>query len=108
MEPGQQGHVLSTGPPSVPGAGTSLPGDRFFSGSFCVTGTAYFEADQAGASRFANRLTATARQFQVTHTPLHRRIDLVVRLVMLVVVVMSIIILVTALLEGLPTVDLEP
>lgn len=81
-------------------------GDRLFSGSFCVTGNAYFEADRVGAASFANQLTATARQFQVTHTPLQRQIDFVVRLVMLVVVVMSIIIFVASLLEGLSTVRL--
>ena len=81
-------------------------GDRLFSGSFCVTGSGYFEADKVGTASFANQLTATARHFQVTHTPLQQRINFVVRLVMLVVVIMSIIILVTGLLEGLPTVRL--
>src|ERR687894_15093 len=81
-------------------------GDQLFSGSFCVTGSGYFEAQKVGASSFASRLTATARQFEVTQTPLQRRIDFVVRLVMLVVVVMSIIIFVASLLEGLSTVRL--
>ena len=81
-------------------------GDELFSGSFCVTGTGYFEARKMGSDSFANRLTATARQFQVTQTPLQREIELVVRVVMLVVVVMSIIILLSGLLEGLPTVRL--
>jgi cation-transporting ATPase E len=81
-------------------------GDQLFSGSFCVTGTGYFEAQKVGAASFANQLTATARQFQVTYTPLQRQIDFVVRLVMLVVVVMSVIILVASLLEGLSTVRL--
>ena len=76
-------------------------GDRLFSGSFCVTGTGYMEADQVGAASFANQLTATARQFKVTLTPLQRQINFVVRLVMLVVAVMSIIILGAFLLEGL-------
>ena len=81
-------------------------GNQLFSGSFCVTGTGYFEGQKVGAASFANQLTATARQFQVTHTPLQRRVDFVVRLVMLVVVVMSVIILVASLLEGLSTVRL--
>lgn len=81
-------------------------GDQLFSGSFCVTGTGYFEAQKVGAASFANQLTATARQFQVTYTPLQHQIDFVVRLVMLVVVVMSVIILVASLLEGLSTVRL--
>src|SRR5919202_806798 len=81
-------------------------GDKLFSGSFCVTGTGYFEAEQVGAASFANQLTATARQFQVTQTPLQRQINFVVRLVVLVVVVMSIIIFVASLLEGLSEVRL--
>src|SRR5262245_12841230 len=81
-------------------------GDRLFSGSFCVTGTGYFEADQVGAASFANQLTATARQFQVAQTPLQRSVDIVVRVVMLVVLLMSIIILVASLLEGLSTLRL--
>jgi cation-transporting ATPase E len=81
-------------------------GDRLFSGSFCVTGTGYFEADQVGAASFANQLTTTARRFQVAQTPLQRNVDIVVRVVMLVVLLMSIIILVASLLEGLSTLRL--
>ena len=81
-------------------------GDRLLSGSFCVTGAGYLEAENVGAESFANQLTATARNFQVTYTPLQRNIDFVVRLVMLVVVVISIIIFVASLLEGLSTVRL--
>jgi cation-transporting ATPase E len=41
-------------------------GDQLFSGSFCVTGKGYFEAQKVGAESFANQLTATARHFQVS------------------------------------------
>ena len=81
-------------------------GDQLLSGSFCVTGTGYFQAEKVGVSSYANQLTATARKFQVTQTPLQRQINFVVRLVVLVVVVMSIIILVAGLLEGLSTIRL--
>ena len=81
-------------------------GDRLFSGSFCVTGTGYLEAEGVGAESFANKLTATARSFGVTKTPLQRKVDLVVRFVMLVVVFFSVIILASALFEGLPEVRL--
>ncbi len=81
-------------------------GDRLFSGSYGVTGTGYLEAEKVGAESFANRLTTTARVFQVTKTPLQRKVDFVVRLQTLVVVIMSIIILGAALLEGLSTVRL--
>ena len=81
-------------------------GDRLASGSFCVTGSGQMAADRVGAAAFANQLTATARQSRMTRTPLQRQIDFVVRLVMLVVLVMSIILLIAAVLEGLPTVRL--
>lgn len=81
-------------------------GDTLLSGSFCVTGAGYFEAQKVGAASFANQLTATARQFELVQTPLQRNIDFLVRIVMLVVAVMSIIILVTGLLEGLSTLRL--
>jgi cation-transporting ATPase E len=81
-------------------------GDRLFSGSFCVTGSGLMEAEGVGAESFANRLTATARTFEATKTPLQRKVDLIVRFVMLVVVFMSVLILVAALFEGLPQVRL--
>ena len=79
-------------------------GDTLFSGSFCVTGSGYFQAEKVGTASFANQLTATARNFQVTYTPLQRQIDFIVRLVMLIVVVISIIIFGASVLEGLSTV----
>jgi cation-transporting P-type ATPase E len=94
---------LLTGEPDLIRKGT---GDRLFSGSFCVTGSGYLRAEGVGAESFANRLTATARSFAATKTPLQRKVDLVVRFVMLVVVFMSVLILVAALFEGLPNVRL--
>ena len=81
-------------------------GDRLLSGSFCVTGTGYLEAEKVGAESFANKLSATARTFRVTQTPLQRRVDFVVRLQTLVVAIISVIILGAALIEGLSTVRL--
>ena len=81
-------------------------GDPLFSGSFCVTGTGHFEAEKVGAASFANKLTTTARAFQVTKTPLQRKVDFVVRLQTMVVAIISIIILGAGMLEGLSTVRL--
>lgn len=81
-------------------------GDRLFSGSFCVIGAGHMEAREVGAASVANRLTATARAFRVTRTPLQRKVDFVVRLQTLVVAIMSVIILGADLLEGLSTVRL--
>lgn len=60
-------------------------GDKVFSGTFCVTGTALVEATQVGEKSFANKLTADARQFQTTLTPLQRQVNLIMRLIMVLV-----------------------
>ena len=79
------------------------PGDELLSGSICLSGEGTYRADVVGAGSYANRLTAEARAFQFTRTPLQKQIDFAVRVVMLIVVLMSGTILVSALLQNLPT-----
>jgi cation-transporting ATPase E len=81
-------------------------GDRLLSGSFCVAGDAFYEAEKVGAQSFANQLTAAARKFVLVRTPLQTKIDFAARIVSLVVVLMSILILVAGVLERLPFVRL--
>jgi cation-transporting ATPase E len=59
-------------------------GDTVLSGSFCVSGTALVEAARVGKDSYANQLTARARKFEVTHTPLQSEINSVLRLLALV------------------------
>jgi cation-transporting ATPase E len=63
---------------------TKREGDEVFSGSFCVTGYAVYEATRVGADSFANKLTASAKQFRVTRTPLQVDINFVVRILLLI------------------------
>ncbi len=77
------------------------PGDDLRSGSLCVAGAAHQLARDVGAASYAGRLTTAARRVTTDRTPLQRRIDFVVRLVMLLVVLMSGTILAQAALEGL-------
>lgn len=77
-------------------------GDPLLSGSVCVSGEGTYRGDVVGAESYANKLTAEARAFQFIKTPLQRQIDFAVRLVMLIVVLMSGSILVSALLQDLP------
>ncbi|MCR4282609.1 MAG: HAD-IC family P-type ATPase [Bauldia sp.] len=79
------------------------PGDQLLSGSFCVSGDAYYRAEKVGRDSYANQLTASARQFRLTKTPLQRQIDFSVRVIMLVVALMSGVILLAALLENATT-----
>ena len=76
------------------------PGDDLRSGTLCVAGEGYQEARDVGAASYAGRLTAEARRVTIDKTPLQRRIDFVVRLVMALVVLMSGAILAQAALEG--------
>ena len=81
-------------------------GDAVLSGSVCVAGDGFYEAEKVGAESFANQLTIAARRFQSDETPLQRQISVMVRIVILVVVLISIVILVGALIEGLSLVRL--
>ena len=76
------------------------PGDDLLSGSFCVGGEGHQLARDVGAASYASRLTADVRQVTTDTTPLQRRINFVVRLVMVLVALMSVTILAQAALEG--------
>jgi cation-transporting ATPase E len=88
---------LLTGESDALGKG---PGDDLLSGSFCIGGEGYQLARDVGAASYANRLTAEARRESTDVTPLQRRIQFVVRLVMALVALMTVTILLQAALEG--------
>ena len=75
-------------------------GDRLLSGSSCSGGEGLQRAEAVGAESHAGRLTLAARADTTGLTPLQSRIELVVRLLILLVVLMSGAILAQALLEG--------
>ena len=75
-------------------------GDPLLSGSSCVGGEALQRADAVGAESHAGRLTTAARADTTSTTPLQRRIELAVRVVIVLVVLMSGAILAQALLDG--------
>jgi cation-transporting ATPase E len=77
-------------------------GDTLLSGSFCVTGDAYYQAEKVGAESFANQLTETVRAFQAVQTPLQQQITFAVRLVTFIVALMSGVILLQTVLENFP------
>lgn len=79
-------------------------GDEVLSGSYCVSGSALYEATRVGAESFANKLTTSARQFRVVKTPLQREIDFVLRLLTLMAVFIGFLMAVSAFLYTLPLV----
>ncbi|MCU0526037.1 MAG: HAD-IC family P-type ATPase [Elainella sp. Prado103] len=66
-------------------------GDPIYSGSFCVSGTAYYEAEQVGANSLASKMTAEARKFRKVLTPLQERINLMIRLLLGVAILLGLI-----------------
>src|SRR3954447_7899707 len=75
-------------------------GDRLLSGSSCSGGEGLQRAEAVGAESHAGRLTLAPRADTTVLTPLQWRIDLVVRLLILLVLLMSGAILAQAALDG--------
>ncbi|MFN2220238.1 MAG: HAD-IC family P-type ATPase, partial [Anaerolineae bacterium] len=80
-------------------------GDPVYSGSFCVTGTACYEAQKVGADSLASRLTAGARVFRQVKTPLQRDIDFIIRILVLLVTQLGILLGISFFVGGLPLVE---
>ncbi len=75
-------------------------GEVLLSGSTCAGGEGLQHADAVGAESHAGRLTLAARADTTTVTPLQSRIELAVRVIIVLVVLMSGAILAQALLDG--------
>jgi cation-transporting P-type ATPase E len=84
---------------------TKQAGSTVYSGSFCVSGQAYYEATAVGAASLANRLTTDARAFRREYTPLQREINLVIRVVLLIAAFLEILTVVDAAISRLPVVE---
>lgn len=65
-------------------------GAEVFSGSFCVNGSVAYEAQKVGANSFINKLTASAKQFTITRTPLQNEINVVVRILLMLATLVGI------------------
>jgi cation-transporting ATPase E len=80
-------------------------GDEVYSGSFCVTGSAYYEAQKVGLESLANQLTAGARAFRQVKTPLQQNIDLVIRVLVFLAVQLGVLLAIAAILKDLAVVE---
>lgn len=81
------------------------PGDPVYSGSFCVTGSACYEAQKVGAESVASKLTAGARAFRQIKTPLQQDVDFIVRLLLALTTFMAILFGLTAVVMNQPLTD---
>ncbi len=80
-------------------------GDSVYSGSFCVTGTAYYEAHNVGADSLVNQLTAQARVFRQVKTPLQRDVNYIIRILVLVVTLLGALLAISFIMHRVPFVE---
>ena len=80
-------------------------GDEVYSGSFCVTGSALYEAQKVGSESLANQLTAGARAFRQIKTPLQKNVDLVIRVLVFLASVLGILLALSAIIQDLSAVE---
>lgn len=71
--------------------------DAVYSGSFCVTGSACYQAVQVGAKTVASQLTAGARAFRRMYTPLQHDINVFIQAILLVALFFELLLVVDAL-----------
>lgn len=79
--------------------------DRLYSGTFCVSGSAFYRAESVGVRSVAGELTAGARAFRDVSTPLQREINLIIRILLLVAVFLEILLVVAAVVSFVPIVE---
>jgi len=84
---------------------TKHPGDELMSGSFCMTGGGYYEAQRVGLESFANKLTAKAKVFKRELTPLQKQVVQIVRILLIVVIVFETLVWVRNVLVDVPFVE---
>lgn len=58
-------------------------GDTVYSGSICTSGSTYYQVTQVGTASVAYQITAKAREFRKTYTPLQLEINVVIRIFLL-------------------------
>ncbi len=81
------------------------PGDPVYSGSFCVSGSAIYEAQKVGTESLAHKMTTSARAFRRVLTPIQKETNLVVRVVLIIAVYFELLLMVNSLLNNIPFVD---
>ncbi len=84
---------------------TKHTGDGLYSGSFCVSGSAYYQAEKVGAESLSYQMTASARAFRRVTTPLQKEVNLIVRVLLLVAGYFEILLIVNNIIEKVPLVE---
>src|SRR6266487_832258 len=80
-------------------------GDRLYSGTFCVAGQASYRAEKVGVQSVAGILTAGARAYRASYTPLERDINLIIRTLLLVAIFLEVLLVAASLVSTIPTIE---
>src|SRR3989440_5282169 len=80
-------------------------GDLVYSGSFCVSGSAFYQAEKVGSQSVAYGLTAGARAFRRIYTPLQREIFLTIRVIVLAALFLELLMILSTLTNTIPFVE---
>ncbi|MDQ3226431.1 MAG: HAD-IC family P-type ATPase [Chloroflexota bacterium] len=80
-------------------------GDAISSGSYCVSGSGWYEAVRVGAENTAAVMTAGARAYRVPLTPLQVQVNLIVRLLLVLAAFFLVGVLLGSFMWGYPVED---
>jgi cation-transporting ATPase E len=80
-------------------------GDAVLSGSFCVAGSGYYEAETVGADSFANRVTATAQAHRRFLTPLQHQANVLVWILLVIALAFVALVVAQHFTQHLPWVE---
>ena len=80
-------------------------GDEVHSGSFCVSGGAYYVADKIGEESLAASFTAGARAFRRVLTPLQQEVNLMLRVLLLMTGFFGLLLVIASIIHDVPLVD---
>jgi cation-transporting ATPase E len=78
------------------------PGDPVASGSFCISGSGWYQAERVGSANTVATMTAGARAYRVPLTPLQIQVNLIVRLLRVVAAFFLVTVLLGSLIWGYP------
>ena len=80
-------------------------GSPVYSGSFCVSGSAYYEAQKVGKSSLSNQLTEGARAFRRILTPIQQETNLVIRVLLVIAIYFELLLFINAVINSFTLVE---
>jgi cation-transporting ATPase E len=81
------------------------PGEELYSGTFCVTGRASYEAKRVGADSVASQITVGARSYKREYTPLQREVNLIIRILLALILFLGALVIVGAVINERSVLD---